>query len=118
MDFDGAIQAHSSWKLKIYSAARNGNKDRLDAVAVGKDNACALGQWIHGEGKTLMVDKPDYQELVRLHSDFHRQAASLISKIDKGQTAEVEAALSDRNSPYSSASMKIISLLMKFRSAK
>ena len=118
MDFDGAINAHAGWKLKIFNAARNGNKDKLDPVTVGKDNACALGQWIYGEGKALMAGKPDYQELIKLHADFHRQAASLISSIDKGQAQQAEAAVNDRNSPYGSASSKVISLLMKLKAAK
>ena len=115
---EAQINAHSGWKLKIFNAARNGNKDKLDPVVVGKDNACALGQWIYGEGKALMAGKPEYQELIKLHADFHRQAATLITAIDKGQGQQAESALGDRTSPYSSASSKVISMLMKIKAAK
>lgn len=115
MDFNAAIQAHSNWKLKLVSYATGVSTDKLDAATVGKDNVCALGQWLYGEGKTLMLGKPEYQDLLKLHAEFHRNAASLIVLIDKGQAAQAKEMLDDRNSAYNQCSIKITQILMKLK---
>jgi methyl-accepting chemotaxis protein len=117
MDWDAAISAHTNWKLRIFKAAKNGNQEKLDPSIVGKDNECALGQWLHGEGKSVMAAKPEYQELIKLHADFHRQAASLITLIAAGQVAQAEGVLGDKNSAFSQSSLKVVGLLMRFKSA-
>ncbi len=117
MDWDAAITAHTNWKLKIFTAAKNGNKDKLDPSVVGKDSECALGRWLHGEGKAIMAGRREYPELIKLHADFHRQAAALITQIAAGQAAQAEAILGDKNSPFCQSSLKVVSLLMGLKSA-
>lgn len=119
MDFDAAIKAHSEWKLKIVGAAKSGNREKLDPAIVGKDNVCALGQWLYGDGKRAMsAQGTQYQELVKLHAQFHREAASLITAIIQGQAVAVEAGIQDRNSPFNQISLKVVGMLMKLRAAQ
>ena len=113
MDFSAAIQAHSAWKLKLLAFANGNQTEKLDSVAASKDHACALGQWLYGEGKKLMSGKSEYGELVKLHADFHRAAGSFISMIEKGRAAEVKSALNDAGSPYNQTSLRITQVLMK-----
>ena len=117
MDFNAAIQAHTQWKMRIIVAAKNGNNEKMDPGAVGKDNVCGIGQWLYGEGKGLMAGRPEYQELLKLHADFHRQAASLISRLNIGEGQQVARVIEDRNSDFSQLSVKVVGLLMKLKAA-
>ncbi len=117
MDFDSAIQAHSNWKIKLFGYASGASKEKLDPVAVGKDNACALGQWLYGDGKKAMAGSAEYGEVMRAHADFHRQAAALVRMIEAGQQSTVIAQLNDGHSRYRECSQKVVGLLMKLKSA-
>jgi len=115
MDFDAAMQAHANWKVKLTAYAGGISSEKLDAVATAKDNACALGQWLHGDGKAVMAGRAEYRELVTAHADFHRQAATLVTLIDRGQAAQANAQLGDTKSTYREASSKVIGILMKLK---
>lgn len=92
MDFKGAIDAHVQWKLKL-RAYSNAPDKSLDPTSVGLDNKCALGQWIHGEGKKFAA-LPEYIALKDEHAKFHKCAAEIIKKADAGKKDE---ALADIN---------------------
>lgn len=49
MDFNKAILTHSRWKTRLQDHISGGEPVNLEAV--GKDDQCELGMWIHGEGK-------------------------------------------------------------------
>ena len=73
MDFDAAMNAHMDWKLKLrsYIARPDGS---LNSATVAKDNECALGKWIYGEGKAY-ASIPEYSELKSEHAKFHKCAS-------------------------------------------
>lgn len=116
MDFDEAIQAHSDWKLRIYAAALNGNQEGLDPDGIAKETLCHLGKWLFGEGRSFFSSRNEYDDLVRLHADFHHHAALLVIMINRGQGREALAALENRNSGYSQASLKVTQKLIELKS--
>lgn len=117
MDLNAAILAHTNWKLKIFTAAKSGNQEKLNPAAVGRDNACPLGQWLYGEGKTLLVGTAEYRELLKTHAEFHRHVAALITQINQGNSGQAETAVNDKSSAFSQTSLKVVSLLMKLKAA-
>ncbi len=115
MDIDRAILAHSEWKLKLNSLANGTYKDKIDSSAVGKDNLCELGKWIYGEGKAVLASKPEFNELIKVHAEFHKNAAALVQQVERGQAAEVKKILNDASSPYCKCSLQVVGLLMKLK---
>jgi len=115
MDFDAAMQAHANWKIRLTGYANGIVKDKPDAVTAGKDNACQLGQWLHGEAKAKLAGRPDYAVLVSAHAEFHRQAAAVIRTVESGQLDKARGELDNSESAYRKASSRVISLLMEMK---
>ena len=78
MNFNDAIQAHTNWKLRLDNFARGTLAENLDVAALRKDDVCALGKWLHEEGKQHAAD-PKFAELIEAHAAFHRCAAAMLA---------------------------------------
>lgn len=104
MDLNTAIQAHSEWKMKFRSAIQKSEK--LDAAAIGVDNKCPLGQWLHGEGKTRFGQLGTYANCRDLHATFHREAAKVATAINSGDLARASSMLENGTS-YTVASNQV-----------
>jgi hypothetical protein len=83
MDLDKALQAHGEWKLKFRMAMQK--KQTLDADAIGRDNVCPLGQWLHGEAKAKYAGLKTYGICVDKHACFHREAGTVAATINARQ---------------------------------
>lgn len=112
MNFDEAIKAHADWKMKLARYIQHPDKS-VDARVVGQDNQCALGRWLHGESARFAA-VPEFTQLKQAHAAFHRSAADIIQRADRGEQVSEDVALGAQ-SPYSSASIKVTQLLMQLR---
>ena len=83
MNFTGAIQAHSNWKLRLVAQCRGTSSENIDVQMLAKDNACELGKWIHGLGQQYASD-PRFKQLINLHAAFHKSAAAIAQMIGSG----------------------------------
>ena len=86
-----AVKAHGAWKVKLIRAVHAGDRS-FDIKVVGRDDGCALGQWLHGEGKVWSGDA-HYEEVRRLHASFHQKVAGMLEEIYAGKTAEARKAI-------------------------
>jgi hypothetical protein len=73
---DAAIAAHGQWRKRLEEAIASG-KSELNAVEVGRDDACELGRWLRS------LPLPDrspihYEKVLRLHAEFHATAAEIL----------------------------------------
>ncbi|HEY0663515.1 MAG TPA: CZB domain-containing protein [Thiobacillaceae bacterium] len=89
MDWMEIISAHVMWKQRLAAFLAGGGAETLDPDVIGQDSRCALGQWIHGEGRS-MEDVPLFAEVRDLHAQFHRSAADVIILHLSGNTPEAE----------------------------
>lgn len=87
MNFDEAIAAHTSWKLKLRTFIKG--EGQLDAATVRKDDQCALGQWIYGDGAKHQAD-PEFQALKSEHAHFHVAAAAVVEQATQGDRLGAE----------------------------
>ncbi|MBS1159922.1 MAG: Histidine kinase, region:Bacterial chemotaxis sensory transducer [Proteobacteria bacterium] len=110
LDFDGAISAHSKWRQRLLDYLA-GSGEQLDPAVVGRDDQCALGCWIHGDGSVLRGDAK-YAELKVEHAGFHQCAASIIRAQIAG---DGEAAHERIEGEFSSRSRRVIGLLESMR---
>jgi len=114
MDFDGAIQAHTYWKVRLLLYARGKAAEKIDLQTLRKDNVCALGQWLHGDAQRYSGD-PKFKKLLETHAAFHKAAASVGSMIERGQAPAAEALLNFPGSEYSRLSSTVLAILMDLR---
>jgi methyl-accepting chemotaxis protein len=96
VDFDAIVEAHNAWKKKLRAAiADEREARRLDAEEVCKDDKCALGKWLYGEGRRYESDQ-EYEQLRHSHADFHLCAADVIRKVQAGDKQAAESVLVNR----------------------
>lgn len=112
MDFDSAIRSHSDWKMKLKQYI--GNPDgSIDIETLAKDNACALGQWLYGDGSKFKA-LPEYGMIIEAHKRFHKEAASIVRRCNSGESVSEDLALGAK-SGFASASSEVVGLLMKMK---
>jgi len=114
MNFQDAIVAHVSWKMKLSRYIQKPDKS-LDSAKVEADNNCDLGKWIYGEGVKFSTD-PKFKELVAEHAKFHKAAAGIIRRADSGVSVMEEVALGAK-SDYAKQTENVIRILMDLKSA-
>jgi methyl-accepting chemotaxis protein len=110
MDLDSAASAHTQWKTKLRVAINN--KEKLDAAAIGRDDVCELGKWLHGAGK-VHASKPAFADVVAKHKAFHAEAGKIAVLINGGKFAEADAALNA--SAYVNASTATVAALRQLK---
>ena len=114
MNFEEAIKAHSDWKSRLYRYAKGQSSESFDIESVGKDNICELGTWLYGEG-SVIAKQTDFQDLINVHAEFHRAAASIIALIDCGDRDYAEKLLKAPSSRFNQLSVQVIHLLRKLK---
>ena len=114
LNFSSAIQAQSNWKLRLAANCRSASPEKIDVAALSKDNVCALGAWLHGDGRAR-ASHARFRELVDAHAAFHRSAAVLAAMIERGKREEAAALINSRDSEFGKLSLRVVSVLMALR---
>ena len=112
MNFDEAIAAHSSWKMKLSRYLRNPDGS-LKASDIQPDNNCELGKWIYSEGKKHS-SVPEFSTLKTEHAHFHKAAAEIVTKADSGQNVTEEVALGG-TSEFATRSSNVVRAIMTLK---
>jgi hypothetical protein len=113
MNFDEAVKAHAGWKMKLttYLGKPDGS---LKVAEIEVDNRCALGKWIHGEGAKYS-SLPEFAELKAQHASFHKAAANIVTRADRGErNLTAETALGG-NSEYSKCSSAVVGAIISMK---
>jgi methyl-accepting chemotaxis protein len=109
MDLNQASQAHAEWKVKLRMAIAK--KERLDAPSISADNCCALGKWLHGEGKAAHGKSGLFSDLVAKHASFHKEAGAVAQAINQGLYDKAGKML-EGGTPYAAASSAVGAALL------
>lgn len=112
MNFDDAIKAHSNWKIRLKRYISNPDGS-IDVSKTSRDDVCELGQWLKGDGKKLAAN-PTYQQLVSEHAKFHKCAADIVARCDKGENVQEEMSLGS-SSDFSKHSMNVVSCITSLK---
>ena len=113
LDFDGAITAHGKWKQRLLDFVAGGG-EQLDPMVVGRDDQCALGCWIHGDGRALRGNA-EYTDLKSEHAGFHRCAADVIRTHVAGNS---DGAREQIAGEFTNRSKRVIGLLERMRTGE
>ena len=114
MNIDEAIKAHSDWKMKLqrYLANPDGS---INVDNLSQDNKCPLGEWMHLLTNDHSAKSfPELELLINEHKKFHKAAADIVRRKDKGEDIKADISLGG-TSDFANASMNVVSLLMKLK---
>lgn len=107
-----AIAAHGQWKQKFRDFMA-GTLD-LDPSVVQQNNQCQFGKWLESQGH-IALGRMDYDEIDRLHTEFHKVAAEVIRTKKAGQTQVAEQALATGGT-FATASANLTRRIMAVKS--
>jgi len=77
-EISAAIAAHGMWKSRLKAAIETGKSD-FSPPEVQTDDHCDFGKWLQGAAATQLKNSPHYANCVRLHREFHKVAAKVLS---------------------------------------
>lgn len=112
MTFDDAVNCHSEWKRKLQAYVSNADGSR-NVEEVGSNNKCKLGRWIRGDGRKY-AGLPEFAKLIAEHTRFHKAAADIVRRADRGQDVSFEFAVG-AGSEFSLASSAVVLALMDMK---
>jgi hypothetical protein len=107
-----AIVAHSRWKARLRQAIDSG-KSEWKAESVRPDNLCDFGKWLHSVSPTEKTTER-WRKVRDLHSEFHKEAARVLTLALSGQKAEAEKAFA-LGSHFSKTSADLTMTLVAWR---
>ena len=114
MEFRDAIDAHVNWKVRLRLLMAG--QEKIDATVAAKDNECALGKWIYGEGSRALAKDPEtLEDLRKAHAAFHQTAGTAVRAIQSGDPARAEAML-EADGEISERSFDVVSRIRKIQS--
>ncbi|TSE33230.1 methyl-accepting chemotaxis protein [Tepidimonas charontis] len=108
LDIDGIIDAHRQWKVKLRDAIEN--QTTVDVETLRRDDCCALGKWIYGDGQRRFGGKPRFSELIERHRHFHQVAAGVGELINQRQWLQAEESIAP-GTPFSQATRDVVQVL-------
>jgi len=113
-EIGAAIGAHGKWKVRLADAIEAGTFD-LTVEQVKADNLCAFGKWLHGAEIPAGEKLADsYKTVLRLHAEFHREAANVLGLALAHEKEQALKALAP-DSPYGHASAALTRAMMAWR---
>jgi methyl-accepting chemotaxis protein len=107
------IAGHGMWKWRFHEAIETGRTDYILAD-VARDDRCALGKWLYGEGRGASGGWAGYGRIRELHASFHRAAAEVLELAVAGD----KAAATERSGPrskFARTSTELVQLLDALR---
>ena len=104
VDVDVYIDAHRQWKVKLRDAIES--RATVDVATLSRDDCCALGKWIYGDGQRL-GGRETFTQLVQRHQRFHRVAGGVAEKINRRQYREAEDDLAP-GTPFAQATSDVV----------
>ncbi|MBL8387619.1 MAG: CZB domain-containing protein [Hydrogenophaga sp.] len=108
IDVDVMIDAHRQWKVKLRDAIES--RERVDTATLSRDDCCALGKWIYGEGSQRLGGRHSFNELIERHKRFHSVAGGVGELINRRAYREAEDALAPGTS-FATATSDVVMVL-------
>jgi hypothetical protein len=102
-----AIDAHMKWKERLHDHIAGRGTEALDEHTVTRDDLCALGMWIQGEGAAAFGGTPAFDHLRSVHAKFHAAAGHIVSLDTAGHKAEALHMLEEGEYPQASDDVSV-----------
>lgn len=112
---ESAICTHLEWRDRLEELFAMEVADRLQADQVARNDFCALGQWLHGEGEQVCGQQPAFVRLKEAHAEFHRLTGALVSQAQSGDAAGARVKLGEP--AYLAASWRVVEAIADLSAA-
>lgn len=83
-----AIDAHMKWKERLHDHVAGRSSEPLDEHSVARDDLCALGQWLKGDGAKTFGGTAAFNHLCSVHASFHAAAGQIVALNAAGKQVE------------------------------
>jgi len=93
MNLEEALAKDAELKPKLLAAIAG--KFELDPKGVGKVDACALGNWLHGEGERKFPFVKSFGPCIEAHDAFHAEVEKVAQQINLGEYEQAQAMLAN-----------------------
>lgn len=84
---------HEQWNEKLREAVKT--KESVDPSVIERDDCCELGKWLYAVDNRRYGSKPEFQNLLLNHREFHLLAGAVAQVINAKQYELAEAYLSE-----------------------
>lgn len=115
VDLQATIEFHMRWKIQLEAVVAGASTEHIDPEVARRDDRCALGLWLHGEGRQRFELLPEYADVMMWHAEFHRQAASIVEAALTGDRASAVQRLA--RGEYATAAVRLRGSLSKMFAA-
>ncbi|GAB4442956.1 MAG: hypothetical protein OHK0011_25280 [Turneriella sp.] len=89
---NAALVAHGEWKFRLAKGIETGCK-HLEPDKIRTDNQCVFGKWLYSDATAPHRSSSHYEEVRKLHAEFHREAAAVVELCHRGQIDSAKQAL-------------------------
>ena len=88
VDIQQAIDSHALWMSSLRQAILDAQTP-IDVAGIRAEDQCEFGKWLYGP-RLSDEDRASssYQEVKRLHAEFHEAAARVVELAASGQTRD------------------------------
>ncbi|MBN8717014.1 MAG: CZB domain-containing protein [Stenotrophomonas sp.] len=114
LDMKTALDAHAAWKQRLQDVM-DGKQEPPEVHKVARDDLCALGQWLHGEGRAKFAGSDEYGALLQTHAEFHLCVGDALSAHLDGRRDEAEAGLKKMRAMSDRVQLALVRLFMRAR---
>jgi methyl-accepting chemotaxis protein len=112
MDLQHVIEKHSEWLVKFRSAMKK--HEKLDTATILRDDACEIGKWFKGSGRSEHGQHASFKDCAAKHSAFHVQAGKVAEVINAGDYTKAEQLLANGGG-YARASQELGVAIQKLK---
>jgi methyl-accepting chemotaxis protein len=93
VDFNDLRTKHAQWRIRLNKFLTG--QETLTVEQAGTHRDCALGKWIHSEGRARFGDLKEMLDLAKLHRDMHDAVLATIRAKDAGNDTAAAASLAE-----------------------
>ena len=111
-----ALDAHIRWKERLQDYIQGHGDEDLRVESICRDDECALGVWLEGEGKEHYGQVPGFETLRQAHKRFHECAGKVLAVAQGGRLGEAMAMLEEGE--YVTASDDVTAALVELFSVR
>lgn len=108
IDVDAIIDGHRQWKVKLRDAIESHAK--VDTATLSRDDCCALGKWIYGDGGKRLGHSGSFTQLIERHKVFHRVAGQVGEMVNQKRYLEAEEAMAP-GTQFAQATRDVVQVL-------
>ena len=105
-----AIAAHQLWKGRLLAVIDGKSSEQLDPTLVSRDDACALGKWIHHPATPH--SHPGFKRMQERHAAFHACAGQILREAQGGRADQARSLVESKLTPLTREVVQLLNSII------